>query len=186
MSIAPLYGLVLSGGRGSRMSMDKGVLAYHGKPQREYLFELLSKYCDKVFTSCRAEQQVLAGLNPLVDEFDLQGPMNGILSAFKKSNNVAWLVIAVDMPNVNGEVLELLISKRDTQKVATCFYNAEEEFPEPLLTLWEPTAYPLLLEFVEKGNLSPRDFLKNHPVQLVSPPDKGIFKNINSPDQLPS
>lgn len=168
------------------MGMDKGMLAYHGKPQRNYLYELLSKYCSQVFTSCREEQQVPADLNPLVDVYDLHSPMNGILSAFKKSNNTAWLIIAIDMPNVDGPVLELLISNRDTQKAATCFFNPEEKFPEPLLTLWEPKAYPLLLQFVNNGKVSPRDFLKSHPVHLVNPPDNRILKNVNSPDELTS
>lgn len=185
MISAPLFGLVLSGGRSSRMGKDKGLLTFHEKPQREYLFDLLSRYCSKVFTSCREEQQVPVELNPLVDSFDLHGPMNGILSAFKKSNNTAWLIVAVDMPYVDGAVLELLLSQRNIQKVATCFYNTEENFPEPLLTIWEPDAYPLLVQFVEKGKVSPRDFLQSHSVQLVEPLDKNIFTNINYPGQLP-
>lgn len=186
MDTAGLYGLVLTGGRSTRMGKDKSMLEFHGKPQREYLFEQLSEHCAKVFTSCRAGQGVSDQLNPLVDDFDLHSPMNGILSALKRFNNVAWLSVAVDMPHVDSEVLKFLIDKRNTQKVATCFYNAQEKFPEPLLTIWEPAAYPLLLQFVNKGKASPREFLESHSIQLVNAPDNIIFTNINYPDQLPS
>ncbi len=39
----PLYGLILAGGKSTRMGRDKGTLAYHnGKDQVSYLHEVLS------------------------------------------------------------------------------------------------------------------------------------------------
>lgn len=182
---AELYGLVLSGGRSTRMGRDKGLIAYHGKPQREHLFELLSKHCVAVFTSCHADQQVPDHLNPLADEYDLRSPLNGILTAFKKFPDKAWLIVAVDMPYVDDHVLETLIRNRDSNKVATCFYNTAEKLPDPLLTLWEPMAWPLLVKFVAKGNISPRDFLSTHGAHTIIPPDDRTLLNINSPGEMP-
>lgn len=181
-----LSGLVLAGGRSSRMGKDKGLIVYHERPQREHLFNLLSKHCDQVYTSCYSEQDVSPGLRPLVDEYDLESPLNGILTAFGKHPQSAWLIVAVDMPYVNDGTLALLIDRRDQKKVATCFYNSDEKLPEPLLTLWEPHAYPLLLKFVESGNVSPRDFLSTNAVHLIYPPDSKILQNFNFPNQLPS
>jgi molybdopterin-guanine dinucleotide biosynthesis protein A len=166
------------------MGRDKGLVHYHGKEQREHLFDLLQVHCSKVFTSSYPGQNIPEELNPLVDAYELRSPINGILSAFKKFPDVAWLVVAVDMPNVDQSVLKLLTDNRDQNKIATCFYNPEEKLPEPLLTLWEPSALPLLLKFVEKGKISPRDFLNQHDVKLIQPPDVSIFRNINSPDEL--
>ena len=40
-----LYGLVLAGGKSSRMNMDKGELQYHEAiNQRSFLYQLLTKY----------------------------------------------------------------------------------------------------------------------------------------------
>lgn len=163
------------------MGTDKSLMVYHGKPQREFLFDLLGKFCRQVFTSCREDQQVPSNLNPIVDRFDFRSPINGILSAFAHEPDVSWLVIAVDMPFVDDAALQLLISSRDKSKMATCFYNASEKQPEPLLTLWERNSYPFLLEFVQKGNISPRDFLKRHPVVMIQPPDEKTIVNINYP-----
>lgn len=166
--------------------MDKGLIAYHGKPQREHLFDLLSKQCVAVFTSCNASQQVPVYLNPVVDQFDLQSPLNGILTAFQKSPDKAWLTVAVDMPYVDDHVLETLIKHRDPVKIATCFYNEAEKLPDPLLTIWEPASYPLLLKFVEQGKISPRDFLSAHGARMITPPDDRTLLNINSPGDMPS
>ena len=53
---APLYGLVLAGGRSTRMGQDKSLISYHGKAQREYMADLLGQWCSRTFISCRGDQ----------------------------------------------------------------------------------------------------------------------------------
>ena len=177
-------GLVLAGGRSTRMGTDKGLMSYHGKPQREHLFDLLKEVCETVYTSCRKDQDVAEINNPLIDLFEIPGPMNGILSAFGHAPDTSWLIVAVDMPYVTRQALELLLTQRDQKKVATCFYNPELNDCEPLLTLWEPIAYPLLQEFVKEGNLSPQKFLRTHDANVIHIPDANLLKNFNSPADL--
>lgn len=182
----PISGLILAAGLSTRMGTDKGLLVYHGKPQREFLFDLLKDYCATVFTSCREDQHVSARFNPLFDSAGLVGPLNGILTAFRMRRSSPWLVVAVDMPFVDASVIEILIREREKGKLATCFYNASTEQPEPLLTLWESEAYPLLEKFVEAGGISPRKFLSTHPVRMITPPDERILFNVNHPGQFES
>jgi molybdenum cofactor guanylyltransferase len=181
-----LYGLVLAGGRSTRMGTDKGLLTYHGKPQREHLFDLLSQCCEEVFTSCHAGQQLPEYLHPLVDVYDLKSPLNGILTAFQKFPDKAWLIVAVDMPYVDDRALQTLIKHRDRNKIATCFYNEAAKLPDPLLALWEPASYPLLQAFAAQGKVSPRDFLATHGACMVNPPDDKTLLNVNSPGEIPS
>lgn len=162
------------------MGTDKGLLVYHGRPQREFLFALLKKYCVGVHTSCREDQGIPEELHPLADRFHMSGPLNGILSAFHHKHT-AWLTVAIDMPFVNDGTIELLIAGRDSTRLATCFYNRETKQPEPLLTIWERQAYPFLLKFAHTGNISPRDFLRTHPVKMIDPPDDKVLLNINYP-----
>ena len=51
-----LYGLVLSGGRSTRMGKDKGLINYHGIPQRDYIYNLLNEVCDETYMSIRKDQ----------------------------------------------------------------------------------------------------------------------------------
>ena len=179
-----LHGLVLAGGRSSRMKKDKGLISYHNKPQREHLFELLSQCCEYVFTSCRKEQKIPSSLNPIYDAFNLESPLNGILSTFEKHLNVAWLAVAVDMPYVNENVLQFLIAHRNPAKVATCFYDSDGKLPEPLLTIWEPSAFIPLKTFWKEGGISPREFLIGHECEKLQYHDPQFHININTPEEL--
>jgi molybdopterin-guanine dinucleotide biosynthesis protein A len=114
----------------------------------------------------------------------MQTPLNGILTAFQHHPDKAWLIVAVDMPYVDEAVVQTLIAQRDARCVATCFYNADENMPEPLLTLWEASAFPLLKEYAKNGQVSPRGFLHRHRVNMIEPSDKKILINFNTPDQL--
>jgi molybdopterin-guanine dinucleotide biosynthesis protein A len=176
-----IYGLILTGGRSTRMGSDKSLLEYKGKPQREHLFELLSTICGSVFTSCRKDQDVPKSLQPITDNFDYTGPINGILSGMQTHPDKAWLVMAVDMPFIDIPALEFLLNHRDKNKVATCYLHLPEKFPEPLLTLWEPSAYPLLSSYAAAGNISPRVFLESSDIKAVKPPHKKILLNVNYP-----
>lgn len=178
-----IYGLVLAGGRSSRMGSDKGLISYHGMPQREYLFQLMGRFCSKVYTSSHSGQPVPSELNPLPDRFSVQGPLNGILTAFSSHPAKAWLIIAVDMPFVNEQVIGHLLTHRNKTKIATCFYNDVEKFPEPLMALWEPAAFPLLHTFIREGGNSPKAFLNENDVHLVIPENNQTLININSPEE---
>jgi molybdenum cofactor guanylyltransferase len=183
MEVPKLSGLVLSGGKSSRMGIDKSTLDYHGQPQLYYMVGLLSNFCDNVFVSTRKDQPVREGLNYLPDRFEIAGPMNGILSALSMYPQNAWLIVAVDMPNVGADAMRFLIGQRDPTKLATCFLNDNENLPEPLLTIWEPAARLPLTQFVETRNISPREFLHKNDIRLLRTDDPSILLNINSPDE---
>jgi molybdopterin-guanine dinucleotide biosynthesis protein A len=179
-----LNGLILAGGKSLRMGHDKSLIEYHNVSQREYLFNMLRNFCANVFTSCKITQTVPVRFNPLPDKYDFDSPLNGVLTAFAHDAIAAWLTIPIDMPLIDVEIVSYLVSKRDTSKVATCFYDSDGKNPEPLITIWEPRAYPLLLTFQKEGKISPRDFLKQHDTHIIEIPDRNALANINSPEDL--
>ncbi len=185
-STAKLYGLVLSGGKSTRMGTDKGLIAYHGEPQRDYLYKLLDEVCDKTFMSIREEQQqeFSADINIIVDENEFRGPYNGLLSAHKKHPEVAWLVLACDLPLLDKNGLQELIFQRNTNSLATAYALKENPLPEPLCAIWEPQALVNSISYLEQGNGScPRKFLIKNEVALVFPSDESILLNANSEDE---
>ena len=111
------------------------------------------------------------------------GPFGAILSAFQTNPNAAWLVAACDQPLIDAGVLKELISKRNPSKYATAFYNPETDFPEPLITIWEPRAYSELLHFLSLGYSCPRKVLINSDIELLELEDSLVLKNANTPEE---
>lgn len=179
-----IKGLVLAGGKSSRMGEDKSLITFHHKPQREHVFELLSEVCDEVFVSCNTEQDVPKHLNPLPDQFTIDSPLNGILTALTTDPDSAWLVVAVDMPLVDSYVLRNLINNRKGNGSVTCYWDSDHGFPEPLLSLWEPGLQPKVLDFCERGKKSPRDFMIEISANILEPVSSSLHLNINTPEEL--
>ncbi|MGQ9804599.1 MAG: NTP transferase domain-containing protein [Chlorobiales bacterium] len=181
-----LYGLVLAGGKSTRMGRDKGSIHYHGVSQRVFASRLLSDFCDAVFVSCRQEQVATLEpeLQPLVDTFENLGPTSGILTALHFKPDTAWLVVACDLPFLSQESLRALVEARDTSKVATAYQNPDDHLPEPLIAIYEPQSKAGLLSAVESGNNCPRKFLLNAACKLISPQTPDIVANINTPEEF--
>ncbi len=185
-STARLYGLVLSGGKSTRMGTDKGLIEYHGVPQREYLYDLLSEVCEETFISLREEQQaeLPSRMQTIVDLNEFKGPYNGLLSAHKKYPDVAWLVLACDLPLMDLEALKELIAARNPKREATAFALEENPLPEPLCAIWEPHALENSVIYLEKGNgTCPRKYLINHDTELVFPSHENVLLNANSEEE---
>ncbi|WP_250631957.1 NTP transferase domain-containing protein [Rhodoflexus caldus] len=182
---APLYGLVLTGGKSERMGQDKAQLNYHGKPQQQHTADLLAQHCERVFISCRFEQMaaVPVGYEGLPDTFTDLGPLSGILSAFRQYPDAAWLVLACDLPLMQAATLAQLVNERNPLKMATTFQSPHDNFPEPLVTIWEPKAYPILLQFLSMGYQCPRKALINNDIKLLQPVFPEHLANANTPEE---
>lgn len=185
----PPNGLVLAGGKSQRMGKDKTQINYHGKPQKEHLYALMKQRLSHTWLSCRPDQvaSLPATFEVLPDAFLGIGPYGAILSALQHRPNQAWLVVAIDMPFVSLEAIEQLLSHRNPYALATAFKNPENDLPEPLLAIWEPKAYPHLLNLLAQGISCPRKALiLAQDTHLVTPKDPNIIKNINTPEDLAS
>jgi molybdopterin-guanine dinucleotide biosynthesis protein A len=180
-----LNGLVLAGGKSQRMQTDKGSLEYFGKSQRLHVHELLSQHCTDAYISYADTHAVNEEehLPYVLDTFTGLGPFGGILSAFQANPNSAWLTLACDLPYLSSETLAYLAAHRNPSKLATCFMDAENKFPEPLITIWEPRAYSVMLQFLSLGYSCPRKVLINSDVELLQAPVIADLQNVNYPEE---
>lgn len=181
-----MNGIILAGGQSSRMGQPKSLLEYHGKPQYQYAAELLCNFCAQVFISCSAEQQtIFTGFETIPDSssYGKIGPLNGLLSAFDRTPDVAWMVLGCDYPFLEKSDLEQLIQERDPACLATVFSNPETGFSEPLLGIYEPAAGPLLLEWLQGVQDSIRHFLDKNVVKRVIPKHLACLKSVDTPEE---
>lgn len=180
---AKLYGLILSGGKSTRMGTDKGLLNYHGVPQREYLCGLLENLGLSCFLSIREEQQdeIPDNFKTIVDKNRYLGPFNGILSAHEKFPEVAWMVLACDLPLLDKAALKNLVLKRNPNKMATAYATQSSRLPEPLIAIWEPKGLHKAKEYLKTAESScPRKFLINSETELIFPEQDQVLYNANS------
>ena len=181
-----LNGLVLAGGKSVRMGHDKGLIDWHGKEQRYYIADLLADVCNDVFISCRDDQQqeIETSYKVLPDTFIGLGPYGAILSAFREQPNAAWLVLASDLPLIDKATINYLVEHRDTSSIATTFESSFDGLPEPLISIWEPKSYPVLLSFLTQGYSCPRKALINSNSTVLKAPDADVLMNVNTPEEL--
>ncbi|MCM4156210.1 NTP transferase domain-containing protein [Gramella sp. AN32] len=182
-----IFGLILAGGKSTRMGKDKGNIAYHSQPHREHLYNLLKEVCEEVFMSIREEQtkELAQNFKSIIDTNEFRGPFNGLQSAHQKYPDVAWLVLATDLPLIDLKHIKKLIAERDPAKPATAFATRESGLPEPLCAIWEPHGLEKGKKYLENGiNSCPRKFLINSDIKLVFPENDQVLINANSLQDL--
>lgn len=179
-----LKGLVLAGGKSSRMGEDKGLLVYHQKAQRIHCFDLLGELSlESVHISCRKDQvDELEGYAPIPDRAGRAGPLFILQHIFHLYPDSSWLLLPCDVPLMDINTLEYLIARRNPAKIATAFRSPSDGKPEPLLSIWEPAAMPLIQSAIAEGNFSPRRLLMEHDTEIIDAPNEEALLNANSPE----
>lgn len=171
------------------MQRDKATLAYHGRTQLEWAVSFLEPHVQRVFVSVRPDQvkdPTRARFDQIVDTHENLGPIAGIMAAQAKYPNVAWLVLACDLPFLDDGTLETLIAARQPQRLATAYRSSHDVLPEPLCAIYEPASREPLLAHVASGKNCPRKFLINSDVHLLDEPNPHALDNVNTPDEYGS
>lgn len=180
-----IYGLVVAGGRSSRMGTDKAWLNYHGQPQAFYLYDMLEQLCGKAAISCNLQQAPLipGSYTVIIDAMPYQdkGPMAGLLSAFEQQPGKNLLVTGCDYPFIGTSHLHSLISSiRDFTRPAV-FYNAVDDLYEPLIGLYPAVCYTAIKQQFEQGNFSIQYFLKACKAGKFLTADQTVLQSADTP-----
>src|SRR5580658_10822141 len=123
----PIYGLVLAGGRSTRMQRDKATLSYQGRTQLDRAMDLLVSRVEQAFVSVRADQRAdpaRVRYAQVVDAVEGLGPIAGIAAAQALKPGAAWLVLACDLPYLQSSTLAHLLSERDPGRIATAYRSS--------------------------------------------------------------
>jgi len=185
-SAPTLYGLVLAGGRSKRMRRDKAALEFHGRRQLEWAVASLEPFVERTFVSVRADQAddpMRARFARIVDRHTDIGPIAGITAAQQQHPDVAWLVLACDLPLLDTVTLEHLLKARQPQRQATAYRSSHDGLPEPLCAIYEPSSRASLSAYIESGRQCPRKFLLQSDVALIDEPNPRALDNVNTPEE---
>jgi molybdopterin-guanine dinucleotide biosynthesis protein A len=168
------------------MQRDKAALRYHGRTQLEWAMSFVEPYVDRAFVSVRADQKddpTRARFSLIADTRAGLGPIGGIVAAQANHPDVAWLVIACDLPFLDDGTLEALLAARDPQRTATAFRSSHDGLPEPLCAIWEPGSREAIDAYVSSGRTCPRKFLIRSDARLIEEPNPRALDNVNTPEE---
>jgi molybdopterin-guanine dinucleotide biosynthesis protein A len=179
--------MIMAGGKSVRMGKDKTLINYHGKPQFAHVYALCEEMGIVPYVSCRAEQATYfqeCGFRTISDRILDLGPLGGITSAFMQSPNNAWLVVASDIPFLDKDIIAELVENRSPHHTATAFQSPFDQFPEPLIAIWEPKAFPMIMSFIGLGYSCPRKVLIQTGAKVIQASQPEKLENVNTPDEL--
>ncbi|MDX5321561.1 MAG: molybdenum cofactor guanylyltransferase [Bacteroidota bacterium] len=179
-------GVVLCGGESSRMGIDKGLIHYHGLPQREYVGSLLSSLCSLVVWASGPESPEEEIAFPDLPHYAGNGPISGLLSIHDAFPDKDLLLVAVDYPLLAKKHLELLIQAyHREQNLAFCFESGTPPRPEPLVTLYTSILLEKIKErFLSDGENSLRRLLQFFGYFAVSSEDKQHLISADRPEDF--
>jgi molybdopterin-guanine dinucleotide biosynthesis protein A len=182
-----VFGLVLAGGKSKRMGSDKALFLQDGRTQLSRAVSLLEAHLDRVFVSTRADQAddpERSKFAQVIDRYDDMGPVAGILSAMDSNDDVGWLVLACDLPNIDDATIAHLLEQCSAEHPVTAYESVRDGLPEPLCAIYLPDSRALILSFVNDGIICPRTMLINADTHLLAQPNPDALHNINSPEDL--
>jgi len=184
-----LTGIILSGGKGSRLGEEKGLALFNGKPLVSYAIEVLQPICGKLIISAnnQIEEYKQYGFDVVQDEVPGVGPMGGILTCLKKSESRFNLILSCDTPFMSSAVFEYLLESADRYQVVAPKHDG---FVEPLCSVYATNVLWELQHSIESGNFKMYDFFKKVEFKTIdiSPGlpfySDDLFVNINTPKEL--
>lgn len=181
-------GLVLAGGKSTRLGLDKVGLNYSGQVMLSRMVKLARSFCKEVYVSGRNPAELGVNAPWMADAVVGIGPMGGILTALKELQRDI-LVLACDLPLLDKDTIEALLKAHRScpaGKAMTTFLQSETGYIEALVAVYTPAAIPLLEHAVQKNiyklSRAIPEEMRHH---LTYSRDKaGVFFNINFPADL--
>jgi molybdopterin-guanine dinucleotide biosynthesis protein A len=181
-----LTGIIMAGGKSSRMGKEKGLVEFRGRRFIQYGIDLLTSYVGKVIISSSNPSYLSYGLEMVPDEIAGQGPAAGLASVLKKSSTRWNLVLACDLPFLQPELIDELLSKNGSCQAVIPVHQG---VMEPLAGLYDKSLGLQFGEAVLSGNLALHKILKSCEVNYIDTEHllekyPNLFANFNSLEEM--
>lgn len=190
----PVVGLVLAGGRASRMGgTDKCLLTLAGRPILAHLVERLRPQVRRIVLNANGDLGRFSGFGLPVASDTVEGfagPLAGVLTGLEwaaaKAPDCPWVLsVAGDGPFVPRDLVARLLSQAEAGAEIVSVSSAGN--PNPVIALWPVALAPALRHALVEEKLAKVDaFAQRYRLALVDWPDRPVdpFFNANSPDDL--
>lgn len=186
-----ITGLILAGGRGSRMGgVDKGLQLHRGRPLAAHALERLRPQVGPLMLNANRNLETYRAMGVPVwpDEVpDYPGPLAGMLAGLAHCKTRLMATVPCDTPNFPLDLVARLASglERAEADIAVAYTRAGEElFPQPVFCLMNTSLENALAAFIAAGERKTGFFARGQRNTRVVFDQDAEFFNINTLTEL--
>jgi molybdopterin-guanine dinucleotide biosynthesis protein A len=187
---APVAGVILAGGRASRMGgRDKAFAAVAGEPIVVRTVRIFRSLFPQVLVATnRPERFAALDVQAVPDRFPGAGPLAGIHAALLACRYPHVFVAACDMPGLDPDVIRLIVARIGA---ADAIVPRWDDDVEPLHAVYAARCLPAMEAALTSGRHAMRDFLQTVTVDWVDESElralggaAASLTNVNTPEDL--
>lgn len=116
-----ITGIILSGGKSSRMGENKSLLNLGGKKVIERVTDLMkSLFPDVILITNTPDEYSFLGIPIFRDIYEYKGPLAGIHSGLTHSKTENNFVISCDIPLMTKQMIEYIIDYKTKAPITVC------------------------------------------------------------------
>lgn len=184
-----MTGIILTGGKSSRMGRNKAFLRLNGEVIIERTVRLFNDLFDEVIlvTNSPDEYKYL-NTRIVSDIYPQGGSLIGIYSGLYHSSSQYSFVAACDMPFLKKDFIEYIIKQKDNYDIVIPF---SKDGQEPLHAIYSRVCLNPMEEQIKRGNLKIIDIIPGLKVRRIErdeiisfDPEFTSFINVNTPSEL--
>ena len=180
--------VLLTGGRSSRMGRDKALLPVNGTPAYLLLAERYAALGEVALSADRPGHYPAEHCIELPDRYPGCGPLNGLYSAFTKTEADTVFLTATDLLFGDVSLVRELCSRLGGHEI--CAIRRENGRIETLFALYRRSCLPYVREALETGHNSMMYLYDRADVCFV--PESGLpaweldrtLRNFNTPEEF--
>ena len=179
-----ITGIVLAGGKSSRMGSDKGLLTIYGKMFVEHVVDAMKPLVDNIIIVSNNKMYDQFGYERIEDEIINSGPMAGLYSGLKHSESEYNLVLSCDIPLIKTKVLKKL-TDTDYRNYDVVQIQSQHK-TMPLIAVYKKQCMDKCLELLEQDEKRLRaavSQLKSKTILIESELDNFV-RNVNTKEDL--
>jgi len=178
-------GIVLAGGRGSRLGTDKRHIRLCGVSLLDRAVALCAPLTNDLVVVAQEPGERLGAARVIGDEVADRGPIGGLLTGLRHVRHPRALVIPVDMPCLTEEFLRFLVAVGGSDITVARWGRGVE----PLVGVYTRACIGPLAELVQGGTTAVHAFIQSTAlrvryvggteIEAFGPPER-LFFNVNT------
>ncbi|PTM10411.1 MAG: hypothetical protein DA407_03740 [Bacteroidetes bacterium] len=179
-----ITGIVLAGGKSSRMGSDKGLLKIENRTFVECVIDAMKPLIDEIIIVSNNPEYDQFGYHRVEDDIKDSGPLAGLYSGLKHSNTEHNLVLSCDIPLMKAEILEKLIDA-DYKNYEVVQIQSQQK-TMPLIAIYNKQCAETCLQLLQQGEKRLRVAVSQLKVKtiLVDSEFDVLVKNVNTKEDL--